>query len=304
MGSIGGSSSKSKPLKPAQVQGYYDQLNTNTGGRLVDFAQNGTQPTAYTPLGDAGRVTAPTASASTVGYQPLDFSSRLQAPTVAPAATVAYQGLTPEQVQSMGGLGALREQQARRGSQQTLAQYAADPGLSTFQKFRADQLERQDLGGTLDALNQEREAQIAQYLAGQQDQTLRADLANQAAVNQTNQFGAGLGLDFQKLLGGLTGEEQGRTLQAQLADQSAQNQTSQFNAAQQAGADQFNVGTALTEAQRKYLADAANAGLTSSDMQALANIFFGGMGNTQTQSTPMFSGSDLLSAGVLASTFV
>lgn len=290
MGSVGGGSSKSKPLKPAQVQGYYDQIDANTGGRLADFARTGTQPTAYTPLGSAGQVTAPTATASQVGYQPLDFSTRLQAPNVAPAATVAYQGLAPEQVQALGGLGALREQQARRGSQQTLAQYAADPGLSTFQKLRADQLERQDLGSTLDALNQEREAQITQYLTGQQDQVLRADLANQAAINQTNQFGAGLDLDFQRLLGGLTGDEQGRTLQALLADQAAANQTSQFNAGQQATADQFNVSTALTEAQRKYLADAANAGLNRQDLMALADIFFGGTGQTQTQNSGLLDG--------------
>ncbi len=299
MGSTGGSSSKSKPLKPAQVQGYYDQFGSNTGGRLADFARSGTQPTPYTGIGAAGRVTAPQAQASNVGYQPLDFSTRLQAPTVAPAATVAYQGMTPEQVTALGGLGALREQQARRGSQQTLAQYAADPSLSTFQRFRADQLERQDLGSTLDALSGEREAAITQMLADQRAKTLTADLANQAAQNQTNQFGAGLGLDFQKLLGGLTGDEQGRVLQAALADQGAANQTSQFNAGQTAAADQFNVGTALTEAQRQYLANAANAGLSREDLQALASIFFGGMGNTQSQSSPMFSGGDLINGATL-----
>jgi hypothetical protein len=57
-----------------------------------------------------------------------------------------------------------------------------------------------------------------------------------------------------------------------------------FNAGQQATADQFNVGTALTEAQREYLAQVANAGLTSADMQALANIYFGGKGQVQSQS--------------------
>lgn len=303
MGSMGGSSSKSssKPLTPKQVQGYYTQLDANSGGRLADFALNGTQPTQYNPLGAAGQVSAPQAQASNVGYQPMDFSARLQAPTVAPAATVAYQGMTPEQVTALGGLGALREQQARRGTQQTLAQYAADPSLSTFQKFRADQLERQDLGATLDALAGEREAAITQMLADQSGKTLTADLANQAALNQTNQFGAGLGLDFQRLLGGLTDSEQGRVLQAALADQSAANQTSQFNAGQQATADQFNVATALTEAQRKYMADAANAGLSSEDMQALARIFFGGMGSSSSSgsSSPMFSGGDLVNGATL-----
>ena len=460
MGSVGGGSSKSKPLKPKQVQGYYDQIDANTGGRLADFARTGTQPTAYTPLGSAGQVTAAQAA-----YNPVDFSSRLTAPTLAPAAQVAYnpvaaqvaapqatasmatytpydysqllqqprvgsaaqasltpiaapamvaaptaatrevgyQELTPEQAMAVGGLGALREQQARRASQQTLAQYAADPGLSTFQKFRADQLERQDLGSTLDALNQERESAIVQFLAGQRAKTLEADLANQAEVNRGAQFNATqqaaadqfnvgtaldaskanqgnaqavgifnagesnaltqlaarLGMDYQTLIGGLTSTEQGRVLQGVLANQDASNQTSQFNATQQAAANQFNVGTALTnaqreldaslanqgatndmaqlaaqlgldyqqliggltsteqgrvlsaelanqgalneasqfnvstaltEAQRKYLADAANAGLNRQDLMALADIFFGGTGQTQTQSSGLLDG--------------
>jgi len=485
MGSAGGSSSSAKPLKPAQVQGYYNQLNTDTGGRLADFALNGTQPTAYTPLGDAGRVTAPTANASTYNYQPVDYRSALNAPSVAPAAQVdfrgvnaqvsapqataslaaytpydyssllqqprvgaaaqaaltpvaapaavaaptaatrevGYQELTPEQAMAVGGLGALREQQARRSNAQTLAQYAADPGLSTFQHLRANQLENQDFGSTLDALNQEREAAIVQFMADQRAKTLQANLANQSEVNKGAQFNATqkgaadqfnvsraleaslanqgnaqavgisnagernamaqlaaklgmdyqtlmgnltsteqgrglqvalanqnasnqnsqfnatqqaaanqlnvgtqlsnaqmglqaslanqaatnsasqlasqLGLSYEQLIGGLTSTDQGRVLQAGQANQQALNQTSQFNAVQQAAADQFNVGTQSTDAQRTYMANLANAGLSSSDMQALARIFFGGMGNTQTQQTPMFGGSDVVNAATL-----
>jgi hypothetical protein len=448
MGSLGGSSkskSESKPLTPAQVQGYYNQLNTNSGGRLADFARNGTQPTQYTPVGAPERVTgasidyepldfreqlnaprvapaaqanyspvnrqvtAPKALGYGVNYTPYDYSALLQQPTVgaaaqasvspidAPAAVAAptaatrevgYTELTPEQATAVGGLGALREQQARRANSQTLAQYAADPGLSTFQRLRANQLEQQDFGATLDALAQEREAAIVQLLADQRARTLQADLANQAEVNRGAQFNATqqasadqsnaqavgltnannstamtqlaaqLGMDYQSLIGGLTSTEQGRRLQADIATQDARNQASQFNAAQQAAASQFNVATALadaqrefeasranqdainnaaqlqarlgmdyeqllggltsteqgrllqagqfnagqqstadqfnaslaqssalTEAQRQYLAYAANAGLSAADMQALADIFFGGSGSTSTSTS-------------------
>ena len=465
MGSAGGSSSssKSKPLTPGQVQGYYNQLDTNTGGRLADFAQSGTQPTQYTGLGAAGQVTAPQAQASSYNYQPVNYADLLQAPSVAPAALatynpvnaqvtapqaqislagynpydyndlltaprvgqaaqasltpiaapptvtaptaatreVGYQELTPEQAMAVGGLGTLREQQARRSNAQTLAQYAADPGLSTFQHLRANQLENQDFNGTLDALNQERESAIVQFLADQRAKTLQADLANQSEVNKGAQFNATqksaadqfnvsrgleanlanqqnaqtvgmfnasernamtklasqLGMDYQSLMGNLTSTEQGRMLQLALANQSAQNQGAQFNATQQAdanrlnaqlgvqvaqgnqsaqnsmaqlasqlgldyqsllgnltsteqgrllqagqgnqnalnqtsqfnanqtqAADQFNVNTASTDAQRTYLANLANAGLTSADMQTLANIFFGGTGQTTSSS--------------------
>jgi hypothetical protein len=85
-------------------------------------------------------------------------------------------------------------------------------------------------------------------------------------------------MDYEQLLGGLTSTEQGRLLQA-----------GQFNAGQQSTADQFNASlaqsSALTEAQRQYLADAANAGLSAADMQALADIFFGGSGSTSTSTS-------------------
>jgi diguanylate cyclase (GGDEF)-like protein len=88
-------------------------------------------------------------------------------------------------------------------------------------------------------------------------------------------------------------EQQARALQAALADQSAANQTSQFNATQQAAAQQFNIGTALTEAQRRYAAQAANAGLTRDDMETLARIYFGGAGSTQSQSSGLFGNISL-----------
>ncbi len=303
MGSLGGSSSKSssKPLTPTQVQGYYNTLNSNSGGRLADFAANGTAPTAYDGIGAAGKVTAPTATATPVNYQPADITSQLSAPTLGAAAQVNYNALTPEQVTAAGGLGALQEQVARRQNAQTLAQYAADPTLTTFQRLRANQLENQDFSGTLDALAKEREAAITGLLSDQSKQQLTADLANQAATNQFGLTGAQMGLDYQKLLAGVLGDQQGRDLQAALANAAAANSTSQFNAQQQAGADQFNVATALTEAQRKYQAAAANAGLTSADLQALASIYFGGTGSTSSssQSTPMFGGGDLINAATL-----
>lgn len=285
MGSLGGGSkSSSKPLTPGQVQGYYTQLNANSGGRLADFARTGTQPTAYTPLSDAGRVTAPRATAQQAGYQPLDVGSRLTVPTLGAAERVSIDALTPERVTALGGLGALREQAARRQSAQSLAQVAADPGLSTFQRLRANQLEAQDLGGTLDALAAEREAAITGLLTEQQGRQLQAALANQGAGNQFSLAGAQLGMDYQQLLGSLTGDEQGRQLQAALANQAAANQTSQFNAQQTAAADALNVQTALEEARRQYAAQVANASLSRDDMEALARIYFGGSGQVVNES--------------------
>lgn len=287
MGSLGGGSSKSesKPLTPAQLQGYYNTLNSNSGGRLADFAANGTPATAYQPIGDAGKVTAPTATTTPVQYTPTDITSRLSAPTLGSAAQVSYNALTPEQVTAAGGLGALREQVARRQNAQNLAQFAADPTLTTFQRLRANQLENQDFSGTLDALAKEREAAITGLLSDQSKQQLTADMANQAATNQFGLTGAQLGLDYQKLLAGTLGDQQARDLQVALANAAAANQTGQFNAQQQAAADQFNVGTALTEAQRQYAAQLANARLTREDLLALANIYFGGQGTQSSSSS-------------------
>lgn len=290
MGSLGGSSSKSssKPLTPTQVQGYYNQLDANTGGRLADFAMNGTQPTQYTPIGAPERVTAPSMTAASLGYQPTDVASQLKAPGGSVAARVKYNALSPEQVTALGGLGALREQMARRQNAQTLAQYAADPSLSVYQRLRANQLENQNLSGTLDALAQEREAGITGLLSDQALRTLQADTSNQAASTQVSLANAQNALAYQGLLADTLGDQEARALQAALADQAATNQAAQFNAGQQATADQFNAGlgtsTALTEAQRQYMAQLANAGLPMADMQALANIYFGGQGTTYSQS--------------------
>ena len=372
MGSLGGgskqktsntstSTSTSAPLTPAQVQEYYTQLNANSGGRLADYAMNGTPATPYTPLGPAGQVTATQAS-----FTPVDWSKQLTAPQVNAAGMtpvkapqvafsagtqpvaaslagapreVAYNELTADQLTALGGLGALREAMARRESAQTLAQYAADPSLSVFQRLRANQLENQDLGGTLDALAAEREAAIAQLAGTQRVQTLAADLANQSAVNQGQQFNATqqqaaalanqdaalkaqqinsqvalanqaaqlqaamanatnakdvaslqaqLDMTYQQLLGNLTNSQSQMGLQAAL-----------FNAGAVNEANQFNVGTALTEAQRQYLADLANAGLTAKDMQTLADIYFGGMGQTTT-STSSSTGTGTSNQGILS----
>ena len=44
------SSSESKPLTPEEVQGYFDQLDGITGGKLGNFAQNGSQQVNYNGL--------------------------------------------------------------------------------------------------------------------------------------------------------------------------------------------------------------------------------------------------------------
>ncbi len=44
------SNSESKPLTPEEVQGYFDQLDGITGGKLGNFAQNGSAPVNYEGL--------------------------------------------------------------------------------------------------------------------------------------------------------------------------------------------------------------------------------------------------------------
>ena len=54
--SLGGgkskSSSSSKALTAEQVQEYWDQVDSNSGGRLNDFAKNGTQETFFNMLSE------------------------------------------------------------------------------------------------------------------------------------------------------------------------------------------------------------------------------------------------------------
>lgn len=124
---------------------------------------------------------------------------------------------------------------------------------------------RRELDGALENLAADPRLSVAQHLRGKQlantDYMDRLDAINQereAAISQ------------------LASQERGRDYEARAADRMA----------------------FMEEAQRDYSARAANAGLTRDDLQALAEIYFGGKGQVTTSTSKTSSGGGLL-GGIL-----
>ncbi|TXH47596.1 MAG: tail fiber domain-containing protein [Desulfurellales bacterium] len=154
-------------------------------------------------------------------------------------------------------------------------------------------LQGQQLG--VDVARQNAANQLQAALQGQQ---LGVDVARQNAANrlQASSQNAGnwlqaalqgqqLGVDVARQNAGnqlqVSSQNAGNWLQTALANAAMQNNSAQFNSTQSLQAQSTNLQAALEEARRKYAADAANAALPRDDLTALANIFFGGKGNTQ-----------------------
>ena len=154
-------------------------------------------------------------------------------------------------------------------------------------------LQGQQLG--VDVARQNAANQLQAALQGQQ---LGVDVARQNAANrlQASSQNAGnwlqaalqgqqLGVDVARQNAGnqlqASSQNAGNWLQTALANAAMQNNSAQFNSTQSLQAQSTNLQAALEEARRKYAADAANAALPRDDLTALANIFFGGKGNTQ-----------------------
>lgn len=133
--------SSSNPLGPAELTGYFNELNALTSGgasnsgRLFDWAKTGT-------------------------------------------ADVAYDAPTDQQIQALGGLGATRRRDVARARDESLQQIAADPTLSVFQAQRSRQLTDRDAVDNLDAVNQEVEAAILDAMMSRADKTYAAADAN------------------------------------------------------------------------------------------------------------------------------
>jgi len=129
------SHSKSRQLTPDQIQAYFSNIDNITGGRLGNYAKNGT-----------------------------------------PA--VDYHSLTPDQVQSMGGLGATRTNSARTARAQALHQIEADPTMTMEQRQRAKQLTDQQYANELDSIAKETGAQITNMASQENARKYAADVAN------------------------------------------------------------------------------------------------------------------------------
>ena len=238
--------STSKPLSPDQVAGYFNQIDTLTGGSHV--APTTTRvwvPDAPGTAGESGGLvpwlggegeTAPAGHYETRTTAGSDTAGRLSAFATQGTPAVAYQGAGPggvaraaqigdqaAAIRALGGYGSTQAQQQARARRDALAQISADAGLDVTQKARSRQLTDNDYADRLAAIARESEAQIAQGQLG-------VASANAGFQQQTN-----------------------------LANQQA----------------------ALAEARQRYAADVANAQLPRQDMESLAKIFFGGQGQTQ-----------------------
>lgn len=238
--------STSKPLSPDQVAGYFNQIDTLTGGSHV--APTTTRvwvPDAPGTAGESGGLvpwlggegeTAPAGHYETRTTAGSDTAGRLSAFATQGTPAVAYQGAGPggvaraaqigdqaAAIRALGGYGSTQAQQQARARRDALAQISADAGLDVTQKARSRQLTDNDYADRLAAIARESEAQIAQGQLG-------VASANAGFQQQTN-----------------------------LANQQA----------------------ALAEARQRYAADVANAQLPRQDMESLAKIFFGGQGQSQ-----------------------
>lgn len=228
------SNSESKPLSPDEVTGYFNALDTQTGGSHVaptttqvwvpdPGAQN---PGSYLYSGDgeqqpAGHYETRTTSGS-------DSAGRLSTFAQTGTPAVQYEGAGSRtflgdqsaRIKALGGLGATQTAEVQRARAAALQQINSDAGLDVTQKARSRQLSDNDYADRLAAIAKQSEGAIAQ---------------------------AGLA-----------------TAQA---DQQA----------------------ALAEARQRYAAKVRNAELTREDLTALANIFFGGKGQTNNSDSNAWS---------------
>ena len=250
--------SSSTPLTPDQVSGYFNALDTLTGGShtaptttqvWVPDASGRSGPDASNPMsflygGKDGENWIDLAGAGghyeTRTTPGSDSAGRLSTFAMSGTPEVNYAGAgsagraqaaqigdQTANIRALGGLGATQTAEVNRARQQAIEQIGADAALDATQKARSRQLSDNDYATRLAAIAKESEAAIGQ-----------AGLST-AATN--------------------TGFQQ----QANLANQSA----------------------ALEEARRRYAADVRNADLTKEDLMALAQIFFGGKGTTSTGSS-------------------
>ncbi|MEJ1355745.1 MAG: hypothetical protein RPU39_13790 [Candidatus Sedimenticola sp. (ex Thyasira tokunagai)] len=78
---------------------------------------------------------------------------------------VAYEGLTPDEIRSIGGAGATRKNALSRERADQQAGISSDPTMSLFQRQRAKQLGNESFTGQMDAINKETEAALTELLS-------------------------------------------------------------------------------------------------------------------------------------------
>lgn len=169
-------------------------------------------------------------------------------------ADLTYHPVSDTQIKALGGAGATRGYEATRARKQAIDEIAADSGLTLAQRQRSTQLTDQDYADRQDAIAKEAEAALtgAALTQAQSDQSGRQAQAGFDADQWIREF-------------------QGRQAQAQQNQQLA--------------------GFLQSEAGQKYQAAAQNAGLTREDMLALAQIYFGGKGQTSSSTSTQKSSS-------------
>lgn len=126
--------SDARGINPDELTEYFTRQNELSGGRLNQFAKQGTGETEY---GGANFTNA------------------------------NYTAARPRDIKALGGLGATQLSSIATERQQGRQETAADPSLSIFQRQRSNQLSEQDLDARADAIRKETEAQIGALAAGE-----------------------------------------------------------------------------------------------------------------------------------------
>lgn len=245
---MGGSSSKSTPLSPNQLMGYNYVMDVSTGGKLGEFQRKGTAPVEYQKDG------------TVLDYKPIANDVSYDSVAYSP---VAYNPVSAADIRALGGAGATRELSAARARQMAIDEMAADPRLSSFMRNRVAQGIHRDYQGNMDAIGKEVEAAITGLKADQAAKLFDAQ-AGQAA----------------KLFDAQAGQAATR-LNTQMANRAFAAE----QAAKAFDAQQMNRSFSADQAAREYAARVRNSNLSREDMLAIANIYFGGKGQTTTQST-------------------
>lgn len=166
----------SKPLSPGEVTGYFNALDTLTGGSHVaptttqvwvpdPGAQN---PGSYLYSGDGEQ--QPAGHYETRTTPGSDSAGRLStfAQTGTPAVQYegagsrTYLGDQSARIKALGGLGATQTAEVQRARAAALQQINADAGLDVTQKARSRQLSDNDYADRLAAIAKQSEGAIAQ----------------------------------------------------------------------------------------------------------------------------------------------
>lgn len=169
-----------------QLQNYYNQLDSMSGGRLSNWATTGTPQTNYDM----------SYGLTKVPYEG-DVSGRVQS-LLQSASPVSYQGVSADQVKALGGMGSTRTLAANQVYADAADKLRADPSMTLAQRQYASGLNTRELAQTRDAIGQETEAAITkmaqeealrQYTAGAADRQAAMSGQETALTAEQEQYG-------------------------------------------------------------------------------------------------------------------